>query len=239
MYRTVAQQCPRCGHPTQAIAHGVGCGTCGGRIVSHTAFLNMANDMLAPGIAPFERPPLFPRVESPLHCPICQRPMRPCSLRHVLLDDCSVHGIWFDPHELPAALMLFANAPVVAHLADTTVPNPQLPWLALEVTLRNAIDQYLFFQSTVSIGNATNNATLALPVDDIPDIAAAIYGFADQPPRIVDLGAHVTRLNGIRIFGATLRQGDEIQIGSYKIAVSAPPEVGKPKFLPPTPRPTT
>ncbi len=144
--------------------------------------------------------------------------MRPCSLLHVLLDDCSVHGIWFDPQELQAALMLFANAAAVAHLAGTAVPNPRLPWLALNVALPHAIDQYQFFQSTVSIGNATKSATLSLLVDDIPDIAAAIYGFADQPPRIVDLGAGVTALNGIRIFGgATLHQGDEIQIGDTKL----------------------
>jgi hypothetical protein len=220
VYRTIAQQCPRCGHPTQTIAHGVGCGTCGGRIVSHAAFLNMANDML------------------PLHCPLCQRPMRPCRLYNILLDDCSVHGIWFDAQELPATLMWFADAFTATFLAGLDVPNPQRPWLALKVTLPHAINQHRFSQGTVSIGNATESATLPLPVDDIPDVAAAIYGFVDQPPRIVDLGAGVTRVNGARIKAATLHQGDEIQIGSYKIAVSAPREVGTPKFLPPEPRPT-
>ena len=77
------------------------CAQCGSAFVDRRALQNMWRDMSP--TAP--QPVLAPRVGgASRRCVICARPMIPASLHLVPVDECPIHGIWFDADELATTL---------------------------------------------------------------------------------------------------------------------------------------
>jgi Zn-finger nucleic acid-binding protein len=76
------------------------CATCG------TAQLSMPTfDRMWTRIVPrAKHVPLILQEGGNRPCPVCRKPMSGARVERVLLDVCEVHGIWFDPIELEAAL---------------------------------------------------------------------------------------------------------------------------------------
>ena len=84
------------------------CGTCAGSFVENAALTAMVIEMSqkpwdVPVVsgAPGDRP-----------CPVCAVPMTVEVLEAVTIDRCEPHGVWFDDHELQAALSHASAAPL-------------------------------------------------------------------------------------------------------------------------------
>jgi hypothetical protein len=77
------------------------CVGCGSALVSRATWSRMWSD-----IAP-HRPPAQPTARSDGRargCAVCGEPMIRLTLLHVPVDECQLHGLWFDRAELATAL---------------------------------------------------------------------------------------------------------------------------------------
>lgn len=112
--------CPACrspfvGIPTEANGRVHECTQCGGQWLDHRTLRTLFERRIQLTYGLQQQNPLAPsgntRVQY-LPCPMCQRLMNRKNFGErsgVIVDVCSVHGVWFDPGELPRVLAFVAN----------------------------------------------------------------------------------------------------------------------------------
>jgi Transcription factor zinc-finger len=83
------------------------CIECKGLFVENAALEALALEMKS---EPWQLPPLEGAPGTRL-CPACAQPLTVTELEGETVDRCAVHGVWFDPTELEAALQHVAGAP--------------------------------------------------------------------------------------------------------------------------------
>jgi Zn-finger nucleic acid-binding protein len=218
MYRTVSNGCPRCGTPLRRTRNASTCHGCHGRFLEEQVILEMASDMQVPA-TPLAFLPLSPRTDSPLHCPVCDKPMEPVRLATVLLDRCPAHGIWFDPEELSDALLLFARSESIAQLEEQARAHGYRPsWLSLELaTGDGAPERRAFHEATISIGG---HPASTIRADVVVELAAAIYRMgAKQPPLIKAHGVAAVLVNGRKVAQAPLAVDDVVVLEGLELKV--------------------
>jgi Zn-finger nucleic acid-binding protein len=91
------------------------CPTCSGSFVENAALTTMVSDMTN---ALWDLPAVKGKPGERA-CPVCTTPMVVEVLEAVTIDRCTEHGVWFDEHELPAAL----------HHAGTGEPSSAGGWI--------------------------------------------------------------------------------------------------------------
>lgn len=111
--------CPSCEEPLEVFRGGAGrlwdCGLCGGQFVQHVLLRELIRRRELCGAAV----PRHPRRHNPLSQPVAYIPCPACQeLMHrrnfggssgIIVDECRLHGVWFDPGELPAVLAFVEN----------------------------------------------------------------------------------------------------------------------------------
>lgn len=104
----VRLSCPRCGPAWQlqrvADWQMSGCAACNGTFVGFAQLEELMQSHDRPGdIQSFAlQNPL--ELGRTLPCAACQMPMQPSLFFHQIVDVCHLHGVWFDPSELTAAM---------------------------------------------------------------------------------------------------------------------------------------
>jgi Zn-finger nucleic acid-binding protein len=105
VYRDVGGRCLTCFRDLREVrSFGLRyqqCAECGSALVDAATFAAMWNE-----IAPGSLPQFVERTHGkPVRgCPMCMQPMRRFMLKLVPVDECHMHGIWFDRAELSTAL---------------------------------------------------------------------------------------------------------------------------------------
>jgi hypothetical protein len=118
--------CPRCGGPLEGRDGVLGCAGCGGTFVTHAGLAELC---AAKGTAPpFARTRAARTVSDAAYvaCPQCHEVMSRRlfgDATGLVVDVCTVHGTWFDPTELAAALRVAAASEVPIALG-TREPLP-------------------------------------------------------------------------------------------------------------------
>ncbi len=105
-HKDLVLDCPACNVALAYQGDRWGCATCRGIFVENEALVAMVREM---ALAPWELPPPAGQPGERA-CPICETSMIVESLEGVTIDRCSIHGVWFDDHELEQAL-IHASAP--------------------------------------------------------------------------------------------------------------------------------
>lgn len=128
--------CPRCSNPLRGSSRdGVfGCDACGGTFVTHAGLADLCDtNATAP---PFARAEATRSVSEAAYvaCPQCHELMARRTFggkSGLVVDICGLHGTWFDPTELAAALRVVASggAPperVVLETRASRSPEPKV-----------------------------------------------------------------------------------------------------------------
>lgn len=107
-------QCPSCQVPLAALSEASGtlfdCPSCAGQFVEHTLLRNLLEQPAERGRAvPSPIKPENPLAQKVTYrpCPLCAKLMHRRNfggLSGVIVDICTLHGIWFDAGELPSVL---------------------------------------------------------------------------------------------------------------------------------------
>lgn len=106
--------CPRCSNPLRGSSKDgvLGCDVCGGTFVTHAGLAELCDtNATAP---PFARADATRSMSEAAYvaCPQCHELMARRTFggkSGLVVDICSLHGTWFDPTELAAALRVVAS----------------------------------------------------------------------------------------------------------------------------------
>jgi Zn-finger nucleic acid-binding protein len=173
-YRDAFLHCPRCGAALEQAGSAWGCRACRGIWLAEPVLDEMMRTMHAQPIPPrFE--PAAPHGGPALACPACPAALTAVWLEGVPVDRCPAHhGVWFDAHELQAALHAAALAADDPD-AIAAVPNVRLGvWQQLVAGLTGVL-------RLVGYGVVGVTAAVVLtPLGPVLDATALAAGTADK-----------------------------------------------------------
>lgn len=242
-YRDGFEPCPRCTVTLEDAGSTRACPSCRGLWVAHDVVAEMIQNMLPPtGLLGRLELAVVERAER-LACPSCREPMAPTRIHEVELDACiKGHGVWFDAHELAAALHAVTRpggsplVPIPEPPSPRAMPRPLPPTSPSTTTFAPAAEQEAlplllirelapreglaqrFRQSVIKIGRL---ASAHIRVTD-PNVSRmhAIIEVTTEQVQIIDLGSSTgTLVDGSKVNKAELHEGSRVQVGDVVLEV--------------------